>query len=238
LNTKIKCLLLDDELPGLTYLKMMCEQISGLEVVKAFNDPVKFISGSKALDFDLCILDIEMPGFNGLEVAKLLSRKPVIFTTAYREYAAEAFDLNAVDYVRKPIQKERLEKAVQKAAEKLKIGQTGKSFIRLNTSKGKSLIFFDQLQFITTSPTDKRDKIARLENGEELLLKNISFSQLLALLPEKDFCQVNKKEIIALKTIDFFTHDEITCSVLRDGKPIRFPLSGIYKSNFLERASA
>jgi len=238
LNTKIKCLLLDDELPGLTYLKMMCEQISGLEVVKAFNDPLKFITGSRTLDFDLCILDIEMPGLNGLEVAQLLSGKPVIFTTAYREYAAEAFDLNAVDYVRKPIQKERLEKAIQKAAQKLKIGNAGKSFIQLNTSKGKSLIFFDQLLFITTAQADKRDKIARLENGEELLLKNISFSQLLSLLPAKDFCQVNKKEIIALKTIDFFIHDEITSCILRNGKPIRFALSGTYKNNFLERASA
>jgi len=238
LSTKIKCLLLDDELPGLTYLKMMCEQIPGIEVVRAFNDPLKFIAESKHLDFDLCIIDIEMPQLNGLEVAQLLSGKPVIFTTAYKEYAAEAFDLSAIDYIRKPIQKERLEKAIQKAAEKIKTNKAGKQFIQLNTSKGKSLVFFEQLLFITTSPADKRDKIAHLENGGELLLKNVSFSWLLSVLPEKDFCRINKKEIIAVKTIAFFTHDEITTSVIKEGKPVRFSLSEIYKTGFLKRTSA
>src|SRR4051812_21638006 len=157
---------------------MMCEQLPGVEVVKAFNDPHKFITATRTLNFDLCIIDIEMPGLNGLEVAKLLSGKPVIFTTAYREYAAEAFDLNAVDYIRKPIQKERLEKAIRKASEKLQASTKQRSFVQLNSSKGKSLIFFDQLLFITTSAADKRDKIAWLNDGEELLLKNISFSQL------------------------------------------------------------
>lgn len=231
-------MLLDDELPGLTYLKMMCEQVAGVEVVRAFNDPLKFIDESKEVDFDLAIIDIEMPQLNGLQVAQQLAGKPVIFTTAYKEYAAEAFDLNAVDYIRKPIQKERLEKAIQKAAEKIKTTTPKTQFIQLNTNKGKSLLFFDQLLFITTSPVDKRDKMARLENGDELLLKNVSFSQLLSVLPEKDFCQINKKEIIAVKIIAFFTHDEVTTSVIKDGKPIRFSLGDIYKTSFLKKTSA
>jgi len=237
LSTKIKCLLLDDELPGLTYLKMMCEQIAGIEVVRAFNDPLKFIDESKEVDFDLAIIDIEMPQLNGLEVAQRLAGKPVIFTTAYKEYAAEAFDLNAVDYIRKPIQKERLEKAILKAAEKIATSTSKKQFIQLNTNKGKSLLFFDQLLFITTSAIDKRDKIAHLENGVELLLKNIPFPKLLAVLPEKDFCQINKKEIIAVKIISFFTHNEITSNILIDNKPLRFSLSEIYKSDFLKKTT-
>ena len=116
MNTKLKCLLLDDELPGLTYLRMLCEQIPELEVVKAFNDPLKLLRASADLEFDLCITDIEMPGLSGLELAQLLKGKQVIFITAYKEFAAEAFDLDAVDYIRKPIQKERLEKAIFKAA--------------------------------------------------------------------------------------------------------------------------
>ena len=238
MNTKIKCLLLDDELPGLTYLKMMCEQIPGIEVVRAFNDPLKFINEIKTIDFDLCILDIEMPHLNGLEAAQLLSGKPVIFTTAYKEYAAEAFDLNAIDYIRKPIQKERLETAIQKAKEKLKSIREDRQFIQLNTSKGKSLVFFEQLLFITTSPADKRDKTAHMENGDELLLKNISFTSLLSFLPEKDFCQINKKEIISVKHIAFFTHDEVTVAAAKNGKPMRFLLSGAYKTGFLKRTSS
>ncbi len=227
-------MLLDDELPGLTYLKMLCEQLPGIEVVRAFNDPLRLVQESKGVDFDLCILDIEMPGLNGLEVAKLLQGKPVIFTTAYKDYAAEAFDLNAIDYIRKPIQKERLQKALQKAAEQLKQPPPGKQFIQLNTSKGRSLLFFDQLLFIASTALDKRDKVAALENGEMLLLKNISFSQLLSLLPAGQFCQVNKKEIIAVKAVTSFSAGEITTSIIKNGKPLRFALSQAYKAHFLQ----
>ena len=66
MNTKLKCLLLDDELPGLTYLKMLCEQIPELEVVKAFDNPETFLKESEFLQFDLCIMDIEMPGMNAI----------------------------------------------------------------------------------------------------------------------------------------------------------------------------
>ena len=61
MSTKLKCLLLDDELPGLTYLKMLCEQIIDIEVVKTFNDPVLLLNEQSFLDYDFCIMDIEMP---------------------------------------------------------------------------------------------------------------------------------------------------------------------------------
>ena len=90
----------------------MCEQIPDLEVVRAFNNPQVLLTEIENLDFDFCILDIEMPQLNGLQVAKLLKGKPVIFTTAYKEYAADAFDMDAVDYVQKPVKIERLHQAI------------------------------------------------------------------------------------------------------------------------------
>jgi two-component SAPR family response regulator len=107
-------LLLDDELPSLAYLKILCEQIPQLEVVKSFNNPAAMVEGMPTLEFDLCILDIEMPEMNGMQIASLLRDKLVIFTTAYKEYAAEAFDLDAIDYVRKPVSLARLKQAVTK----------------------------------------------------------------------------------------------------------------------------
>ncbi|WP_415037205.1 LytR/AlgR family response regulator transcription factor [Flavobacterium sp.] len=95
MDTKLKCLLLDDELPGLAYLKMLCEQLPELEVIKAFNDPEKLLAEMDALDFDLLISDIEMPGIDGLTVAQKLQGKLVIFTTAYKEYAVDAFELES-----------------------------------------------------------------------------------------------------------------------------------------------
>jgi len=233
--TTLRCLLLDDELPGLTYLKMLCEQLPGVEVVKAFNNPQTLLSEAPSLEFDLCILDIEMPGINGLQVANILKDVPVIFTTAYREFAAEAFDLNAVDYIRKPVTRERLEVAMQKARLRIEKNVPPRTFVQINTDKGKAVLFFDQIEYIYTSPTDSRDKKAVLQNGTELTLKNISFDKLAGVLPEDRFCRINKAELIAVRNVQFFSHDQITSAVVRNGKPLIFTLSPAFRNDFLQK---
>lgn len=235
MSTKLKCLLLDDELPGLTYLKMLCEQLPGVEVVKAFNNPKNFLADLPGLEFDVCVLDIEMPEMNGLQVARLLNGKPVIFTTAYKEYAADAFDLNAIDYVRKPIQKERLQQAFTKA-KKYVSAKHPTEFMQLNTDKGRALLFFEQLCYIKASDIDSRDKIAQLNDGTTVNLKNITFQKLQKLLPARDFARVNKKEIIALKTVRAFSFDQITTGIsLPSGEKLTLSLSAIYREEFLEK---
>lgn len=227
---------MDDELPGLTYLKMLCEQIPELEVVKAFNDPIILLKEAPSLHFELCILDIEMPALNGLQVAAALRGKAVIFTTAYKEYAADAYDLEAIDYIRKPIDRERLRKAVQKACEVLQAPADSPRYETFNTNKGKMLLVFAEVMLITIATSDKRDKLVYLQNGEEIILKNTSFDQLLALLPEKDFCRVSKKEVIALRAVKFFVHNEITTSLLDDkGLHRKVNLSDSYRKDFMAK---
>jgi DNA-binding LytR/AlgR family response regulator len=236
MNNKIKCILLDDELPGLTYLRMLCEQIPSVEIVRAFNNPLLLLEECKNMEFDLVILDIEMPGISGLDVAQLLGDKAVIFTTAYKDYAADAFDVDAIDYIRKPIQKERLEKAIEKARIKIKDKTLLKNFIHINTNKGKTVLFFDQLQYITTAEIDKRDKLAVLVDGQQLVIKNTSFEQLLDLLPKTDFCRINKKEIISLKIVRYYSCEEITTSVKNSQNlDMVFTLSETFKSDFLDK---
>jgi len=235
LNTKLKCLLLDDELPGLTYLKMLCEQIPQLEVVKAFNRPDVFLSESANLNFDLCILDIEMPGITGIQIAEMLKNKLVIFTSAHKEYAAEAFDLDVVDFVRKPIQPERLQKAVRKAARQLSENRHIRKFIHLNTDKGKSLIYFDQISLIKTSLIDSRDKEVLLKDGSKTCLKNISFEKLQTMLSPNMFCRINKQEIIAMDIVQHFSFDRITSTIPGEqNKTLAFYLSEVYRKAFLE----
>lgn len=236
MNTKLKCLLLDDELPGLTYLKMLCEQIPELEVIKAFNNPDVFLTESGNLDYDLCILDIEMPQMSGIQVASLLRGKQVIFTTAHKEYAAEAFDLDAVDFVRKPIQLERLQKAVQKAIRQIADARHHKKFVQLNTDKGKSLIYFDRLCTIKASEIDSRDKDVLLKDGSTIRLKNISFEKLQTILPQNNFCRINKQEIIAIDIVQHFSFDQITSNIQNEqNKPQLFYLSEVYRNAFLEK---
>ncbi len=217
---------------------MLCEQLPELEVVKAFNSPKLFLAELPQLDFDLCILDIEMPEMNGLQVANLLNGKPVIFTTAYKEYAAEAFDIDAIDYVSKPVKKERLQQAVSKAFIQLSGKTPKKHFIQLNTDKGKALVFFDQLCYLKIAESDSRDKVAILSDGSSLTLKNISFDKLQTLLPSNNFCRVNKKELISLDIVQVFSFDEITTTLKDDfGKSLKITLSESYKNDFLKKVN-
>ncbi len=218
---------------------MLCEQIPELEVVKAFDNPEKLLAEIPNLDFDLVITDIEMPEIDGLSVANLLKEKLVIFTTAYKEYAADAFDIDAVDYITKPVRKERLQKAATKAVEMFNKKIPEKKFVQLNTDKGKALLFFEQILHIQPSETDSRDKDVLLTDGSILLLKNITFNKLISLLPANDFCRINKKDIIALKVVKFFAHDEITASFPdRNGRNTILFLSDIYRADFLRKIGA
>lgn len=236
MNTKIRCLLLDDELPGLTFLKMLCEQIDELEVVKAFNSPEILLNEWKSLDFDLLITDIEMPGMNGLQVADAIKGKAIIFTTAYKNFAVDAFDRDAVDYVVKPIKPERLRQAVQKVAARMAKPEEPVKQIQLNTDKGKALINTVKIFCVVTSAIDSRDKLLFLNDGSKITVKNSSFEKLLEMLPDAEFCRINKKAIIALRHVQFYSHDEITADITHpDGKNFTFPLSEIYRNDFMKK---
>ena len=214
---------------------MLCEQIPEVEIVKTFNNPEKLLSEIPDLEFDLLISDIEMPGIDGLHLAEIIQNKLVIFCTAYKDYAADAFNIDAVDYITKPVKLERLQKAISKAFERFNKPETAKKFIQLNTDKGKTLLYFNQIQYIKTAVSDSRDKTVLLTDGSFLNLKNVKFDTLLNELPETDFCRINKKEIVAVKAIKFFNHNEIVLHHLeKNDKNIILFLSETYRSDFLK----
>ena len=230
----IKCVILDDELLAISYLKLLCDELN-VEVVKAFNNPKVFLQEIDNIDCDLCILDIEMPGTNGLQVAELIKNKKIIFTTAYKEYAAEAFDLDVVDYVRKPIKKERLQQAFEKV-EKLISEQQKNSFFEWNTNLGKTVIFTNEIVYIKTSEIDSRDKDIKLKNNSELILKNLSFKHLSELLPQKYFVQINKKEMINVQHVKIFSSSEIILDTIsNDGNPLKLSVSDVFKDQVSEK---
>lgn len=215
---------------------MLCEQIPELEIVKTYNNPEKLLSDFADLDFDLLISDIEMPGIDGLHLAEMLQNKLVIFCTAYKEYAADAFNIDAIDYITKPVKLERLQKAIAKAVERFEKPDTKKKFIQLNTDKGKTLLYFNQIQYIKTALSDSRDKTVLLTDGSFLNLKNIKFDTLLNELPDADFCRVNKKEIVAVKAVKFFNHNEIVLHHLEENnKNASMILSETYRADFLKK---
>jgi DNA-binding LytR/AlgR family response regulator len=238
MERKIKCILLDDELPGLTYLKMLCEQLPELEIVKSYNNPTLFLTEIQQHDFDVCLMDIEMPDINGLQLAQLVKGKHIIFITAYKDYAADAFDLNAIDYIRKPYNKVRLEQSIEKLKKTNNTFKENPKTIQLNTDKGKVKLNLNQIIFVRTSEIDSRDKRIHLTSERTLNAKNISFDKLLEQIPEDQFCRINKKELISLEHVAHFSFDEISIYLnLEHTKTITLQLSETFRKEFISRYS-
>lgn len=235
----LRCIILDDEIPSLKFLKILIDQVEGVEIVRAFNDPLALIDDYKNLDFDFCILDIEMPQLTGFDLAEILQDYPIIFATAYKQYASEAFDINAVDYITKPISLQRLKQAVDKVKMQVSKRKIETAYAQFNTDRGKALIYFDQILFVRNSDVDSRDKILFLEDESTIMLKNISFDGLLGILPSSGFARINKREIISLRIVKFFNSEEIVTTVKDQlDKPMVLGLSETYRKAFMELVTA
>ncbi|WP_237090153.1 LytR/AlgR family response regulator transcription factor [Nesterenkonia sp. PF2B19] len=114
-----RALIVDDEAPAREELRYLLEEVGRVQVVGEATNGEEALVLLNSLDYDLVFLDIRMPGLSGLEIAEQLREMPhrpqVIFTTAYPDHAVEAFDLAAADYLVKPFDAERLQRAVERA---------------------------------------------------------------------------------------------------------------------------
>ena len=112
---KLRAYLVDDEPPALDRLRRLLEQTDRVQVIGSATEPEEAVEALSADPPDVCFLDIEMPRLNGFEVLSRLPRQPiVIFTTAYNQYALQAFAVNSVDYLLKPVDPASLERALTK----------------------------------------------------------------------------------------------------------------------------
>jgi len=114
----MKAVLIDDEYYALQGLKMRLDEIGGIDVVGMFTTGKQALENIGTIRPDVVFLDIEMPNISGIElfprILEILNNVKIVFTTAYTQYAVEAFELNALDYIIKPIEKERLLKALER----------------------------------------------------------------------------------------------------------------------------
>ena len=116
----LQCLLVDDEPLALDIIESYINKVEGIEIVGKFSNPVKAFELLQKQKVDLIFLDINMPKLNGLELIQSVADRPkIIFTTAYRDYAQDAFELDAVDYLLKPISFSRFLRALGKAYQQL-----------------------------------------------------------------------------------------------------------------------
>jgi len=127
MTTELRAVVADDEQPAREELCFLLGQMDGVKVVGQADDGVSALAMIDELDPQVAFLDIQMPGLTGFEVAQLLldhhTSAQVVFVTAYDQYAIDAFDVNAVDYLLKPVEQKRLDHAIQRVRHRLSLDQ-------------------------------------------------------------------------------------------------------------------
>ena len=112
-----------------------------------------------------------------------------------------------------------------------------KDFVQLNSDKGKTLFYFNQVGYIKTSDTDSRDKVAVFIDGSSIVLKNISFENLLKILPGSQFCRISKREVVSMRIVSSYSYNEITTTLTAiNGQPVKLVLSESYRPDFIRFA--
>lgn len=138
---KIRCLIVDDEPLALDVLNSYIQRIEGLELIGRCENALQAFALMQEQTVDLLFLDIQMPKLDGIEFLKTLQQKPkIIFTTAYRDYAIEAFEMDAVDYLLKPIPFSRFLKALSKAYSQFQQAANSANEVPVTPALGSSII--------------------------------------------------------------------------------------------------
>ena len=164
----MRIFIIDDEAPARRELRYLLEMLPGVEVVGEAANGTAALAGIRAAGPEVVFLDIQMPGVNGLELAQFLRELPkrplVVFATAFDGYAAEAFEVEAIDYLRKPFTPERVARSVAKATKALGTVASHPSAIRVGGEPCRKIPLYRGETIVPTAP--ERIVFARAEEGE------------------------------------------------------------------------
>ncbi len=206
----IKVLLADDEQPARDRLRQLLAGETELEVVGEAEDGVQAVERVAELSPDLILLDIQMPGFSGLEVAASLPRpRPaIIFCTAYEQYAVDAFELNAVDYLLKPVNRARLHAAIDRARAARSIDRehqidrltrtTALAPVRFLARKGARFRVVSRQEVVAFT---FHEGLTRLHTATEQLWMQPTLAALARRLDAETFFQISRTAVVSLDAI-------------------------------------
>ncbi|MDX2306198.1 MAG: LytTR family DNA-binding domain-containing protein [Microscillaceae bacterium] len=231
----IKCIVVDDEPLALDILEDYIEKVPFLNLNKKCVSAIDALESLKLEKVDLIFLDIQMPDLTGIQFVKSLSHKPdVIFTTAYSDYALEGFNLNAVDYLLKPISFERFLRAVNKYYDSFnnKVAQAPKQhgseheddkFIFIKTEYRIVKVNLSDILYIE----GLKDYIRFVTPGTQLLTLQ-SMKSMEESLPSRQFIRVHKSYIVALQHIEAIERNKIKI------KDKWIPIGNTYRDSFFK----
>ncbi|MCE1188464.1 MAG: LytTR family DNA-binding domain-containing protein [Ignavibacteria bacterium] len=225
--TPIYCLIVEDEAISRQFLEHYVEQIDYLSIVGSCK------SAKEALDIlhdqhvDLILLDIELPGKNGLQFLDELDTPPaVILVTAREQYAVKAFEYDVIDYLVKPVTLPRLQKATQKVLKLLNQDTQSPKPEAIFVKSGAKLqkVSFNKILFIEA----QGDYVHIICSDKKYIMYN-SMSEIIQKLPEESFSRVHRSYIINLQFVDGIMDNVITLG------SHSVPLGSSYRKNFLQK---
>lgn len=227
----MKCLIIDDEPLALEVLQSHLKSNPDLELVGKCTNAIEAAEMLKSDHVDLIFIDIQMPEITGIEFVRSLENPPLlVFTTAFAEYAVEGFELNAIDYLLKPISLERFNKAVSKAKEYflLKSGNEVDNteledehiFIKANQKLIK--VSYDEIKYVEAFADYVKIYIPEKRIVTLQTMKNMERK-----LPADKFIRIHRSFIVGLKHISSYNTSEVEV----DGN--KLPIGKNFKDDFM-----
>lgn len=227
------CIVIDDEPLARKGMELLIKEIPYLQLETQFSNAIEAKEYVDNNEVDLLFLDIEMPGINGLEFIQSLKNQPlVILCTAYPQFALEAFELDVIDYLVKPIAFNRFFKAVEKAKEifdlfskskfSTTIDEIAEEFFFIKSERKLIKLFYKDIRYIRGL---KDYVMVHTTNDKFITAMNIKTIH--KQLPDKIFARVNKSTLINVDHLSSIDHDLIIMD--KD----EFTLGNTYKEHFL-----
>lgn len=198
----LKAIIVDDEAPARSELRFLLDEIGQVEVAAEAATVREAIEKLKEIGADIMFLDVNMPGANGLQLAEALTKLKyppyVIFVTAYSEYAVKAFEVNATDYLVKPVETERLKQAISKVYQLIAAQGKPTANERIPVEKGgkKLLVPANKIHFIMA-----KDDYSYLHTDTDRYLSTVSLAQLEEKLSSLGFFRVHRRYLVNLACV-------------------------------------
>lgn len=233
MRKSINCIIVDDEPMAREILQRHLQKIDLVTIVKTCKNATEAFNAVSSQQIDLIFLDINMPEISGLSFAKSINKKiKIIFTTAYREYAVDGFDLQAVDYLLKPISFERLAQAIDKfesnrstIKNELTVKTEEKNdFIFVRSDRKKVKINFDEIKYI-----ESLSDYIKIHLNDKTIITRETISNIEVKLPKHQFLRIHRSYIISISKIESFTNEFVEI----DNKAL--PISRSYKTSVLNK---
>jgi two-component system, LytTR family, response regulator len=234
---KISCVAIDDEPLALDIIKDYTEKIPFLDLLATFDNAIESIEYLKSNKVDLLFLDIQMDELTGIQLLNILKDKPlVIFTTAYDSYAVKGYELDAMDYLLKPISFERFMKAADKVYDRLcpkaapnnEYKEAAATNVHGDYFFVKTEFHLEKLKFSDILYIEGMGDYLMIHTPAKKIMTLQSFKKAEEILPEDNFCRVHKSFMVALDKIESIERNRI-----KIGSAL-IPISDSYKKLFFD----